>query len=636
MLLPAKPHLLPGLVCFTKLKEVRVKHSRVATMLKRTRPVTDENMQQEIRPPLAVDIIDQLHRQFAILSGGRGKDGAPIITFPEFSGFNDISEEDFLNVVTYLTSIPSQEAAGVGFVIIVDRRRDKWSTVKSSLARISGVFPGTLQQVLVLRPSRLLQRAIADIGIRLHRDDYKMKIIMLNSLSDLHSHIDKAQLTSDLGGTLEYCHSQWIHQRTAVESFAVTVGTTAQTLEKFTADLADTALPEDAQRAKDLLDTQTGKHDKLKDELKLAVKQGSSLLSCIQEQATRNAICKLTPDEKENLTTIERLLAQLEERETAFEQNWEKHHRKLEQCLQLRRFEQEYGEVKASLENLMDMQAAISDCGGCVSQVEQQLKELRALEEKAQGPLETAQQLALHGDRLIQHDHYAADSIRPTCTELRRICDDFTNGAKRKIGLLGKSLEILRRLDEVNQWCESGVYLLASQAVDKCQSLEGAETALQDIQQFLATAKEDQLTSLKDLIDQYEVILTAEVKVSVHKTLRRLEDVQEMFEKRQASLRRLTAKQSRPVQPVAPRPESYPKCSSPLPSRRAGPSPNRRGSENSGALKHPSDADLVKKKNVRKPRGSIKIEVMLEASQGGSNHALTTNETEESLLSRRR
>lgn len=67
----------------------------------------DEIMQQEVRPLVAADIIEQLHRQFAILSGGRGKDGAPIITFPEFVGFKRIPEEDFLNVLTYLTSIPS-------------------------------------------------------------------------------------------------------------------------------------------------------------------------------------------------------------------------------------------------------------------------------------------------------------------------------------------------------------------------------------------------------------------------------------------------------------------------------------------------------------------------------------------------
>jgi predicted nucleotide-binding protein (sugar kinase/HSP70/actin superfamily) len=65
----------------------------------------------------------------------------------------------------------------------------------------------------------------------------------------------------------------------------------------------------------------------------------------------------------------------------------------------------------------------------------------------------------------------------------------------------------------VNQWCESGVYLLASQAVDKCQSQEGAEAALQDIEKFLETAKENQLSDLKNIHNQYELVLNVEVKV---------------------------------------------------------------------------------------------------------------------------
>nr|XP_051674400.1 uncharacterized protein LOC103347401 [Oryctolagus cuniculus] len=176
----------------------------------------DEIMQQEVRPLVAVDIIEQLHRQFAILSGGRGKDGAPIITFPEFAGFKRIPDEDFLNVMTYLTSIPSAEAASIGFVIVIDRRRDKWSSIKASLTRIAVAFPGNLQLIFILRPSHFIQRTFTEIGIKYYRDEFKMKvpIIMLNSISDLHSYIDRSQLTQELGGTLEYRHSQWISHRT--------------------------------------------------------------------------------------------------------------------------------------------------------------------------------------------------------------------------------------------------------------------------------------------------------------------------------------------------------------------------------------------------------------------------------------
>ncbi|XP_067454071.1 guanine nucleotide exchange factor DBS isoform X5 [Thunnus thynnus] len=601
----------------------------------------DEIMQQEIRPLLAVDIIEQLHRQFALLSGGRGIDGAPIITFPEYSGFSEVPEEDFLNVVTYLTSIPSLDAASIGFIIIIDRRKDKWSSVKASLSRIAGAFPGNLQLVLVLRPSKFFQRAIADIGIKLHRDDFKMKvpIVMLNSLSDLHGYVDKGQLTRELGGSLEYCHSQWIHHRTAIENFAMTVKTTAQMLQKFGTDLAETELPNDVQCTKDLLVAHTDKHTNLKDELKLALKQGTTLLGCIKEQAAKSESHKLNPDEMENQTTVERLLAQLDETENAFEQFWCKHHLKLEQCLQLRHFEQDFREVKVSLDSLMESLTSLSDIGDCVARVEHLLQELKALEEKAQPTVEKAQLHALHGDQLIQSNHYAVDSIRPKCVELRRVCDDFSNEAKKKTDVLSKSLQIHMGIDKVNQWCESGIYLLASQAVDKCQSQEGAESALTDIECFLDSAEKNQLTELRNLHNQYEVVLSEDIKASVLKALKRLEDVQEMFEKRHVSLKRLSAKQTRPVQPVAPRPESSPKRPSlKNPSRTTGSQQPlaRRASDNSNSGKQPAEADPNKKKNIRKAKGGIKIEVMHEESQGGSTHVIVSNETEESLSSRRR
>ncbi|NXP90529.1 MCF2L factor, partial [Passerina amoena] len=520
---------------------------------------TDEIMQQEIRPLVAVDIIEQLHRQFAILSGKK------LLVMTLCDSLGDILELSPCNPAHLFHLFCSLEAASIGFIIIIDRRRDKWSAVKASLTRIAGAFPGNLQLVFVLRPSRFIQRAIADIGIKLYRDDFKMKvpIIMLNSVSDLHGYIDKSQLTRELGGTLEYGHSQWIHHRTAIENFAMTVKTTAQMLQSFGTDLAETELPNDVQCTEELLSSHTEHHSKLKDELKLAVKQGATLLTCIREPVTRSANSKLSPDELENVATVERLLAQLDETEKAFDQFWTKHHLKLEQCLQLRHFEHDFREVKLTLDNLMETQAGFADIGDSVTRVENLLKEQKHLEEKGQEPLEKAQSLALHGEQLIQNNHYAVDSIRPKCVELRRICDDFTNETKKKYDILGKSLELHKQLDKASQWCEAGIYLLASQAVDKCQSQEGAETALVEIEKFLITAKEHQLSNPKEFYNQFDMILTPEIKANAQRIVQKLEDVQEMFDKRQVSLKKLAAKQTRPVQPVAPHPESSPKRASP-------------------------------------------------------------------------
>ena len=42
----------------------------------------------------------------ALSAGGRGQDGSPVITFPDYPAFGDVPDQDFQNVMTYLTSIP--------------------------------------------------------------------------------------------------------------------------------------------------------------------------------------------------------------------------------------------------------------------------------------------------------------------------------------------------------------------------------------------------------------------------------------------------------------------------------------------------------------------------------------------------
>lgn len=64
--------------------------------------------------------------------------------------------------------------------------------------------------------------------------------------------------------------------------------------------------------------------------------------------------------------------------------------------------------------------------------------------------MEKAQLHALHGDQLIQSNHYAVDSIRPKCVELRRVCDDFSNETKKKTDILSKSLQIHVGIDKVS------------------------------------------------------------------------------------------------------------------------------------------------------------------------------------------
>ncbi|RXM31302.1 hypothetical protein EOD39_7120 [Acipenser ruthenus] len=551
----------------------------------------DEIMQQETSPLCAVDIEEVIKKQFAYLSGGRGEDGCPIITFPEYPSFGEIQEKEIHDVLTYLTSIPSLQAAGVGFILIIDRRQDKWASVKGTLLRIAGSFPGNLQLILVLRPTGLFQRALSDFVFRFNKDEFKMKvpIIMLSSVTELHSYIDRTQLTQELGGTLEYSHDEWLSHRTAIEGFALMVKKTAQMLQSFGTELAETELPNDVQATTSLLEVHTEKKEKMKEDLRRALNQGHGLFESINEPIRKDPGYTLNQDELENLATVERLLGQLNETETAFDEFWDKHQSKLEQCLQLRHFEQNFREIKVQLNLVTERLAAFTDPGNCTTHVEHILQDLSSHEEKTCEVLDQAKDLASEGDQLIQNNHYAVDSILPKCNELRRVTEDLASEMQLRKAFLHRCLELHQMLEKAAQWCDEGIYLLASQPVDKCQSQDGAQSALQEIERFLEAAADNKLHDLDTITSDYETILNQEFSEHVQKVLQKQEGMQEMFEKRRVSLKKLAAKQTRPVQPVAPRPEAFSK------SPHSSPGP-RRGSGNTFS----PDKDTLRRLNYRK------------------------------------
>ncbi|XP_041821843.1 guanine nucleotide exchange factor DBS isoform X7 [Chelmon rostratus] len=495
--------------------------------------------------------------------------GSPIIVFPEFPSFGELEEEEVQNVLSYLTSVPSVAASGVGFILVIDRRLDRWAAVRATLLRIAvrpcviGSFPGNLHLVLVLRPTTLLQRTLSDFLFKFSKDEFKMKVVMLSSVTELHAYIDPGQLTTELGGTQEYCHDSWISHRTAIEAFALMVKTTAQTLQAFGTELAETELPNDAEATTNLLHTHTLKKDRMKEDLQVALSQGGRLLECINEPLKTDPEYSMTHDELENLATVQRLLGQLDETEAAFDDFWERHRTKLEQCLQLRHFEQHFREVRAHLDVTSERLSGFSEVSVSPAHAEHVLRELSGHEDKACDVLDRALSLASEGDRLIENSHYAEDSIRPKCSELRGVCEEISSTLRSKKSLLLRAMELHHALEKASRWCEEGIFLLASQPVDRCQSQDGAEAALQELERYLETAPLHTLTDRSAICCQYEATLTTQLRDQIERVFQKQSSVQEMFEKRRISLKKLAAKQTRPVQPVAPRPEVKSPLSSP-------------------------------------------------------------------------
>ncbi|XP_019733971.1 guanine nucleotide exchange factor DBS isoform X3 [Hippocampus comes] len=595
---------VPAIMAVNRVSQLCFDITRLWLQLKM---LTDEILQTDL-PLCAAQIGTELQKQFATLPGGRGTDGSPIVIFPEFPTFCELEEDEIKNVLYYLTTVPSIATSGVGFILVIDRRLDRWAAVRSTLHRIAGAFPATVNLVLVLRPTTLLQRALSDFLFKFNKDEFKMKVVMLSSVTELHAYIDPGQLTTELGGTQEYCHESWISHRTAIEAFALMVKTTAHTLQAFGTELAETEMPNDAEATTSLLDLHSQKKDKMKEDLQVSQSQGARLLECINEPFRTDAEYLMTHDELENLATVQRLLGQLDETETAFDDFWERHRSKLEQCLQLRSFEQHFREVRCQLDATSERLCGFSEVSVNPVHAEHVLRELSSHEEKACDVLDYALSLASEGDGLMENAHYAEDSIRPKCCELRAVCEEISSTLRDKKSFLLTAMELHHALEKATRWCEEGIYLLASQPVDRCQSQDGAEAALQELERYLETAPLHTLIDCSAICCQYKAVLTTQLRDQVERVFQKQSSVQEMFEKRRVSLKKLAAKQTRPVQPVAPRPE--------VKSPQASPNQQRK------ERRYSADNALCRK--VESP-----------VSNGGTRHASLSEEDENLAVLRR-
>uniref|UniRef100_A0A8C5HTB7 MCF.2 cell line derived transforming sequence b n=1 Tax=Gouania willdenowi TaxID=441366 RepID=A0A8C5HTB7_GOUWI len=413
------------------------------------------------------------------------------------------------------------------------------------LRRAATSFPGNLHLVLVLRPNSLFSPAPSpssstDLGFRFSQDDFllKMPVVMLRSVGDLLRYIDEHHLTSDFAAKVEYCHSDWVVLRASIETFAVTVKEIAQLLQAFGSELSETELPDEANAIEFLLHSHTHRYR----QMKVVV---ASALVC-------HVVSKLYLLHKESAcffivmcACAVRLLAQLRDMEEAFDGFFEKHHLKLQQYLQLLHYEINFQQVGQS----SPLPAFNTNWFLCRPSFA-----LCLCDEMAR-----AQVLILHGHQLATNHHYALALIVQRCNELRHLCDVITTSIRSKRASLTRARDLLLRLEEALHWCDEGAYLLASQMVDKFQTREGAQEALQ----YLCLHQERAPSALKNNQDT----LSLEFHSQIATVTEKLNSMQSMIKNREQCLRKLADVQVRPIQLVAPRPEqdqTLLRCKSPL------------------------------------------------------------------------
>ncbi|XP_011505460.1 PREDICTED: guanine nucleotide exchange factor DBS-like [Ceratosolen solmsi marchali] len=499
-----------------------------------------ESMTDEIENgDLAVgDVAELLQSQFAIVTGGKTREGCPIITLPDNGNFQNLCDLDYQRLMLYLTSVPTLHEADLGFHLVIDRRNDKWNSVKTVLLKISAFFPGLVHVAYVLRPVGFLQKAISEVSNKLFREDFKFRVIVLTNVIELHNFIDKDQLTEQLGGDLPYCHHTWIQNRISLEKFSSMTQDVSLALDSFTRKLAEMEFPNNTIATKTLLIQQQTEYDELKEEILSAARHGETLLDNLKQ-----IMGKSTADRLGNVATVERLLVQLEETERTFDVFWSHHNSRLKHCLALRQFEQNFRDLQASLNQHLKTIEEMTEVGETQAKINQLLRETSAFQMICRSDIDRAEEVVISGEQLLSDRHQCpVEIVKPKCVELQRICSMINQKLERRLHTLAKYQQLMEYIDMANTWCARGIELLATQ-----NNLIPADQALQELQSLVSDAKEFH-HSENVFVDS----ITPETKAIVTQVLQRIEDVSLMCDKRIMVLKQQLLKSTKPIQAVTP------------------------------------------------------------------------------------
>uniref|UniRef100_A0A182FIB3 CRAL-TRIO domain-containing protein n=1 Tax=Anopheles albimanus TaxID=7167 RepID=A0A182FIB3_ANOAL len=517
--------------------------------------------------PLSVaDVAELLHPQYAIIT--------------DYANFHNLTDTEYQKLILYLTSVPSLSEVDMGFNLIIDRRKDRWAAVKAVLLKISVYFPAVVHFVYVIRPAGFLQKAISEVSNKFFKEDFRFRVIVCSTLEELYDHVCRSQLTVDMGGELVYSHHEWIQQRISLEKFSGLTNMISCNLDAFMKTIHEMEFPNSVEATEKLMLEQGDQYEKLKEDILSAGRHGEALL---EEMKTKRENDGEALDRFGNISSIERLLVQLEETERHFEDFWTIHLSRLRKCLELRRFEHEFRELQVSiylewlscllrittnqwysllkgnfdrhLKTISDM----TEIGETVTRMDQLLQEIKDFKQLCCVDIKRAEQVISTGQRLIGSKGCISscpkEVVQPKCDELDRVCVLVNDRILKRIDTLAKARELMERVEKANQWCARGIELLATQRIEKCSvSAEIAEQSLQEIQHYLATAAEFDLSSPRDFKNEIVGSTTLETKALVSQVLQRIDDVQLMCDKRMTTLKKLTFKPPRPVQTVTPEP----------------------------------------------------------------------------------
>ncbi|XP_060915558.1 triple functional domain protein-like isoform X5 [Labrus mixtus] len=470
----------------------------------------------------AMEVLPILKEKVAYLSGGRDRRGGPVLTFPSRSNHDRIRTDDLRRLIAYLAGIPSEEVCKHGFTVIVDMRGSKWDSIKPLLKILQESFPSCIHVALIIKPDNFWQKQRTNFGSS--KFEFETTMVSLEGLSKV---VDPSQLTSDFDGSLDYNHDEWIEVRVAFEEFSGHATQMLARLEEMQEIVSRKDFPQDLEGARRMIEEHaTLKKKVIKAPIEELDTEGQRLLQRIQSSesfsnrngggsggsggssGSNSGMCNA--DTQGLMPRITQLLDKLHSTRQHLHQAWHVRKLQLDQCFQLRLFEQDAEKMfDWIMHNKGLFLAGYTEIGNNHPHAVELQTQHNHFAMNCMNVYVNINRIMSVGNRLLESGHYASQQIKQISGQLEKEWKAFAAALDERSTLLEMSASFHQKCDQymsnVDSWCK------ACGEVDLPSELQDLEDAIhhhQGLYEHITAAYSEVSQDGKALLDKLQRPLT--------------------------------------------------------------------------------------------------------------------------------
>ncbi|XP_055955846.1 pleckstrin homology domain-containing family G member 4B isoform X2 [Patella vulgata] len=443
------------------------------------------------QPQSVMDVdYDVLQSGIAVLPGCRDVNGGAVILMFTGSTFwhdRHVASTELARLLMYFYTIPRMEVREKELTIVGDIRGATSSIINILLESLY-LFQDNIPEcksILHLVCDKVTQSSVLRSPV--YDSKSPVKIDLLSSQDLIHRFIHPSQLPSALDGTFPFSHTEWVRFRMKLEPFLNSCREVAKFLVSIMQEISSVQkLPKTAQEASHLIEEHEERVKKAFTDSRLVALQNdgeNTMCSLRREQSSSNH----SEDYRYAMENVDCLFHQLQDTMMKLVHLADTRLNKIEQCLQLREFEEECSKVITWLttEGNTTLQRHIARADN-LKAIRLQQKDFEKFYFSCMQYIDKGNDLLEEASMLSQTGNFdEATGYKDLARMLKKHLHTFSNQLEDRREKIEGTAKCYQLLDKSYEWALEAMKYIASMKMEHCASPAGLDKLLKSLEAYL-------------------------------------------------------------------------------------------------------------------------------------------------------